>query len=124
MAKLDLKGLQNMMRRAGRVQKKMEKDTLQGLFFAANRVMTLSKTTYVPVDQGILRSTGRVGKPKKTRREFMVELFYGGPAATYALIQHERPDFSHTVGQWKYLETPLLREASQSGNIIAAEVRL
>lgn len=64
----------------------------------------------VPVDQGVLRASamelglpidrGEGGGPRVT-------IGYGGAAASYALIQHENPDFRHTEGRtWKYLEKP------------------
>lgn len=36
---------------------------------------------------------------------------FGGPAIPYALVQHERTDFHHRVGQAKYLETALYDES-------------
>lgn len=54
----------------------------------------------VPVDRGVLRSTGRVRGPRK---DGSVLLSFGGAAAPYALVQHERIDFNHTVGEARYL---------------------
>ena len=65
----------------------------------------------VPLDTGALRSTGRVeggtsAAPAALQR---VELSFGGPAAPYALIQHERLDYHHTVGEPRYLVRGLER---------------
>jgi len=58
----------------------------------------------VPVDEGTLRGTGRV-----TNVEGGVVLSFGGPAAPYALDQHERLEYRHTVGEARYLVRGLER---------------
>lgn len=77
------------------------------LFVEANRIMTISKRDHVPVDQGTLRASGFVARPAVTKRKAAVTMGYGGAAAQYALVQHERTDFRHTVGGPKYLERPV-----------------
>lgn len=52
----------------------------------------------VPVDTGTLRNSLRV-----VRQDEGVDLVAGGAAAPYALVQHERTDFRHTVGEPRYL---------------------
>ncbi len=59
----------------------------------------------VPVDEGTLRSTGRVEGPKHDE----VELSFGGAAAPYALEQHENMELHHTVGEARYLVRGLER---------------
>lgn len=54
----------------------------------------------VPVDTGALRASADVSGPDQ---QGAVELSFGGPAAPYALAQHERLDYSHTVGESRYL---------------------
>lgn len=54
----------------------------------------------VPVKRGILRSTGRVEGPDAKQN---VELSFGGPAAPYAVIQHETLHYHHRVGEARYL---------------------
>ena len=72
----------------------------------AEEIIGDSKENYVPVRDGILRNSGFVDQPKKQGPlGVTVELGFGGPTAPYALVQHEG-DFSHTVGQKKYLEIP------------------
>lgn len=58
----------------------------------------------VPVDTGALRSTGRVeGRGTGLLSLQTVTLNFGGPAAPYALIQHENMQYHHTVGEARYL---------------------
>lgn len=76
------------------------------------RVLTEAKDTKpgqgVPVDEGTLRSTGRVEvRPALSMIE--VHISFGGPAAPYALVQHEDLTLRHTVGEAKYLERALDR---------------
>jgi len=54
----------------------------------------------VPVDFGALRDSGRAIGP---RSDATVLLTFGGPSAPYALVQHERLDFAHDVGEARYL---------------------
>jgi len=67
----------------------------------------------VPVDTGVLRSTGHVQLPKEEAGRVSVTLGYGGPAAPYALRQHEELSYRHTVGKAKYLSDPA--EAAVAG---------
>ena len=70
-------------------------------------IMTRSKRDFVPVDFGILRASGFVDGPEIKGDIATVTLGYGGAASAYALIQHERMEYHHTVGQAKYLEQPV-----------------
>lgn len=69
-------------------------------------VMTTSKQL-VPVDTGVLRSSGTVTQPRRTEEGVTIEIGYGGAAAPYATFVHEDLDAQHTIGQAKYLEEPL-----------------
>ena len=81
---------------------------LSGSIWAeANDIMTRSRPL-VPVDQGTLRASGTVNRPNITGTRVTVSFGYGGAASAYAVIQHERMDYHHTVGQAKYLEQPVL----------------
>ena len=92
------------------------------LYREGERIMTVSKTL-VPVDTGVLRASGHVKQPEYGSGRVTVVLGYGGAAAAYARVQHERTDFHHTVGQAKYLEQPVLEAAAGFANRIAAGVR-
>lgn len=76
----------------------------KALYIEGEGIMGQSKSMFVPVDTGLLRSTGHVEIPRPGP---LVLLGYGGPAAKYALAQHENLG-RHKVGQRKYLEIPML----------------
>lgn len=90
-----------------------------GLYREAEAIMTISKSNYVPVATGALRESGFVhavetpagvsvvGGETVVGFNTHVTMGYGGPAAPYALIVHEDLTKRHTVGQAKYLETPI-----------------
>jgi len=48
----------------------------------------------VPVDEGTLRSSRTIDRTNLGDR-YQVTVGYGGPAAPYAIVQHERLDFWH-----------------------------
>lgn len=55
--------------------------------------------TGVPRDTGTLANSLRAVRV----RQNMTEIVAGGAAAPYALVQHERTDFRHKVGEARYL---------------------
>lgn len=73
---------------------------------------------------GTLRASGTVHEPERHGRRISVTLSYGGAARDYAVIQHEREDFHHTTGQWKYLESVLNESRSSMASRIAARLNL
>lgn len=92
------------------------------LYREAEEIMARSKSQYVPVDTGTLRSSGTVLPPVVEGGKVSVTFGYGGAAAPYALRVHENPRSGKTegvspsgakysswakVGQWKYLEVPV-----------------
>lgn len=46
-----------------------------------------------------------------------------GYSAPYALVQHERLDFQHRVGQAKYLEQPIRTERKEVTRIITTKLK-
>jgi hypothetical protein len=71
---------------------------------AANMILSKSHT-YVPVEFGALRKSGRVTKESTSKTQFRYRVDYGGPTAPYALIVHENPDAYHAPPTcYKYLE--------------------
>lgn len=84
------------------------KVVLATLFQQAEKIMTVSKADYVPVDKGHLRGSGFVEPPVMTSQGGSVTMGYGGPAAPYAYIVHEDLTVRHTVGQAKYLTIPIV----------------
>ena len=85
------------------------------LFEQGNEIMTRSKEQFVPVDIGALKNSGFVEIPQVSRGKATVTLKYGGPAAPYAAIVHEDLQATHTVGQPKYLERPVLEAIDDVG---------
>lgn len=86
--------------------KQMRKGFGVGLRVIGEEVMTDVRASRpgkgVPKDTGTLASTGRV--ETKTRSGVLsVILSFGGAAARYALVQHERLDYKHVLGEARYL---------------------
>jgi hypothetical protein len=88
----------------------------------AEELITASEPL-VPVDEGVLRGSGHVAPAEETIDGVSVTCGYGGAAEAYALVQHERLDYHHRVGQAKYLEEPYLARAGGSTERIAATVK-
>lgn len=64
----------------------------------------------VPVDTGALRSSGAVKDPVIEGNKITVTMFYGGPAAPYALFVHEIGAYKHAPPtQYKFLEVPTMQ---------------
>lgn len=101
-----IEGLDKLRGTLDDAQKNASKRLAGALRVEAERIMTASKLL-TPVDQGTLRASGHVQTPKVTRQRATVTLGYGGAASAYALVQHERVDYTHTVGQAKFLEQPV-----------------
>lgn len=71
----------------------------------------------VPEDEGILRGTLRVVGPDA---QGVVKLRAGGASAPYALVQHERLDYHHNIGEARYLVRGVERFVrGQSGDPVA-----
>ena len=85
------------------------------LYARGEAIMLESADNWVPVEWGTLRDTGFVDEPIYESGYVTVRLHYGGgPAAAYAVIQHEDTTLNHPgQGQAKYLEGPVL-ESLQS----------
>ena len=65
-----------------------------------------------PVDTGALINSGRVEEPKIEGSQVVVEFFYGGTAASYALMVHEDPEMRHDAGKkYRYLADPVEQAA-------------
>lgn len=93
----------------------------RALYEEAEGMMGDSKQHYVPVDTGVLRSTGHVLLPDIRHNQVTVDMGFGGPAAPYAITQHEE-NYHHTVGERKYLETPVYRRVPSAPRRMAANI--
>jgi hypothetical protein len=77
----------------------------------------------VPVDYGDLKNSGSYYGSEVSKGSVEVRYGYGGAATSYAVIQHENPEFRHTEGQtWKYLEIPVFEAVQGMGPRLAASV--
>lgn len=94
--------LQRFLRRA---PEDFKRAAATALYQEAEPIMTESKQQ-TPVDTGALRSSGHIQQPVISGDQVTVEMGYGGPAASYAEIVHEKLDVHHPVGKAKYLEDP------------------
>jgi len=84
----------------------------------ADDVLDRSKERYVPVLSGDLKNSGRV-MPHPGRYP-SVEVGFGGPAVSYAVIQHENMLFKHPGGKRaKYLELAVKDFEPQIANRLA-----
>jgi len=81
----------------------------QAVWEEANVIFAKSQRL-VPVDTGVLRGSGGVSAPQAgANSSTYVDIFYGGPAAPYALYVHEIiGNFHKPPTQAKYLEQPLM----------------
>lgn len=79
-------------------------------------IMSESQTR-VPVDTGVLRASGTVLPPKVSGTRVEVEAGYGGAAAAYAIVQHEK----HS-SKSKFLERPFLERVPKIPGNLARKV--
>lgn len=119
-----LSGLANVGKALSSIIDDFEDVVGRALYQEGEAIMTDSKENFVPVDLGTLKSSGHVDQPRRSGKDVTVLLAYGGAAAPYALIQHENPDFIHTVGSWKYLEKPLNVALSGMAQRVAAKLEM
>jgi hypothetical protein len=121
--------------------------TARALFkFAEMEIMTPSKRSYVPIDDGPLRDSGFVDIPSRKGTMIIVDMFYGGASAPYALAIHEHPSqydppswqgatgggrsgaFSGEVrfvtGGPKYLELPMMAKVPTMARDLAKLIML
>jgi hypothetical protein len=104
---VELKGQESLSRLFKRAGEGNRNALAQAMFFQANSILNESKEI-VPVDNGDLKKSGKVEKPKITSNRISVDITYGGDAKAYAWIVHEDPNAQHKDGQtYKYLEIPV-----------------
>lgn len=84
------------------------KEAGQAIWEEANRIFAKSQIL-VPVDTGVLRGSGGVSAPQSDGQNLYVDIYYGGPAAPYALLVHEiQGNYHNPPTQAKYLEQPFM----------------
>lgn len=120
--KITFKG-QAEMAKAIRTLARKYPDKIKGaLVLWAERVMTVSKSEYVPVKEGTLRDSGRVTPMGKG--VIGVTLSYGGAASAYAVAQHENEKYRHEHGSAGYLRIPMMEAAATAAEDIAKNCQL
>lgn len=92
------------------LMKSRVKDVAAAMFQIGHAVRA-NAIQQTPLDFGPLRGSAYVTAPEVTESSVMVEIGYGGPAAAYAVEQHERLDFAHEVGNAKFLENAINKAA-------------
>ena len=116
-------GVADLRRVLRRLGDRAPKALGRALYEEGEEIMTRSKEEFVPIDLSTLKNSGFVAEPRSDGGGVVVELGYGGAAAAYAVVQHERLDFYHPDGQAKYLERPALDAVSGMGQRLANRLR-
>lgn len=125
-------GLAEIQAALGATYDHMKKGVERGTYQGALRIMAESQhivpvggppTSPYDVAPGTLRDSGTVLLPVWEGDVCVVVLGYGGAASAYAWRQHEDLTYQHKPGQQaKYLEVPMLLNASNGNRWIADEV--
>jgi hypothetical protein len=117
---IKLEGTERILRYFQHIGNALPRELGAALYQEAEKVMTVSKAQYVPVDSGALRASGEVLPPEISPGHVSVTLAFGNSSVNYALIVHENLEARHPVGSAKYLEIPLLEAAPRiPGNLAA-----
>ena len=116
-------GSKELARGLKRANGRVTRAVAAGLYAEANNIMTDSKRL-VPVDLGTLKNSGYAALPEARRGRVAVEIGYGGPAADYALAQHEHTEYRHPEGgEAKFLEKPVNERTSTFANNVAKHAK-
>lgn len=106
--KFDLMGDKELVNALKSGKESSPKAVAQAIWEEANTIFAKSQIL-VPVDTGVLRGSGGVSAPQMGNLGYFVDIFYGGPAAPYALFVHEIiGNYHKPPTQAKYLEQPLM----------------
>ena len=106
--RFDLNGDEQLVKALKSGKEKSPQAIAQAIWEEANMIFAKSQIL-VPVDTGVLRGSGGVSAPQMSNQGYFVDIFYGGPAAPYALYVHEIiGNYHNPPTQAKYLEQPLM----------------
>lgn len=121
---VEVKGLQETLQNLAELPQDILRGATRGLNQWSEETMTEAKerTPVDPVDGGTLRASGYVTPPEVSGDSITQDLGFGGAAADYALVQHERLDFHHTTGQAKFLESAVNDRERELLPGVAAEI--
>jgi hypothetical protein len=116
--KMELFGDEELIKALKEGKEQSPRAIAQAIWEEANLIFAKSQVL-VPVDTGVLRGSGGVSAPQQGPQGFYVDIFYGGPAAPYALYVHEIIENYHKPPtQAKYLEQPLMEAQAELQNRI------
>lgn len=93
-----------------------------GALYREGQAIIADSVPLVPVDEGTLVNSHVVLLPQISGETIEVVLGYGGAAQAYSVVQHEREDYHHTVGQAHYLSEPFAAHAAGMAERLAAEI--
>ena len=111
--KLVLEGIEELQKALKEGKEQSPRAIAQAIWEESNLIFAKSQVL-VPVDTGVLRGSGGVSAPQQGPQGMFVDIFYGGPAAPYALYVHEIIENYHKPPtQAKYLEQPLMEAQAQ-----------
>lgn len=103
MSKANAAEFEQARRRIAEYAKRMSSSLGDVVYQVGEQIITDVRATRgstgVPRDTGTLANSLRAVRV----RENMTEISAGGAAAPYALVQHERTDFRHKLGEARYL---------------------
>lgn len=129
MESIELKGLDKLQKIVDQAGDKALQAITQGLYQEATMAFNESQTL-VPVDTGILKSSGHVTSPKVDENSVEITIAYGGPASSYAFFVHERvfaPSgkkvYHKRPTRAKYLEVPVKRRSKGMSTRLALYVK-
>ena len=98
------------------------KAVAQAIYEEAQVIFAKSQVL-VPVDTSALRGSGDVSAIQGSGQGVYVDIFYGGPAAPYALYVHEIiGNYHKSPTQAKYLEQPFMESLAQIQNNISRRI--
>jgi hypothetical protein len=87
------------------------------------QVIFAKSQVLVPVDTSALRGSGDVSAIQGSGQGMYVDIFYGGPAASYALYVHEIiGNYHKPPTQAKYLEQPFMQSLAEIQNNISRRI--
>jgi hypothetical protein len=102
--KVKVSGLEKITKKLEAMAREAGHAMASGTRIAAEVILTDVKESGpgrgVPVDEGVLRSTGMAIGPDSKATSAII---FGGAAADYALKQHEMVNLRHKVGEARYL---------------------
>ncbi len=122
MAQFTVKGTQATARHIAALGPRVE-TRIQGVLRAVAESRLTEMKQRTPVDEGTLKGTLHVTRPRRTFSGQEVGWAAGGPSAPYAAVQHEDTTLRHTTGQAKFIESVVFEQSTAMVAEIAAGIR-